>query len=54
MSASPPPRSKKEVLDTADPQQVHTPGPDQSLFTSDVISRVPSTRRLKRDEVKMK
>jgi hypothetical protein len=40
MSASPPLKSKKEVLDTADPQQVPT--------------RVLSTRWLKRDEEKMK
>jgi hypothetical protein len=52
--ASPLLRSKKEVLDTADPQQVPTPGADQSILVSDVVARLPSTRWLKRDEVKMK
>jgi hypothetical protein len=47
-------RLKKEVLDTADPRQVPTPGVDWSVLASDVIVRVPSSRWLKRDEVKMK
>jgi hypothetical protein len=47
-------RSKKEVLDIADPQQVPTPGADRSVLASDVAIRVPSTRWLKRDEAKMK
>jgi hypothetical protein len=53
-SASPLLRSKKGVLDTADPQQVHTPEADQSVLTSDVVARVPSTRWLKRDGEKSK
>jgi hypothetical protein len=47
-------RSKKGVLDIADPQQVHTPEADQSVLTSDVVARVPSTWWLKRDEEKTK
>jgi hypothetical protein len=43
-SASPLLRSKKEVPDTADLQQVLTPEADQSVLDSDVIARVPSTR----------
>jgi hypothetical protein len=54
MSASLPLRSKKEVLDTANPQQVPTPGADRSVLASDVVAKVPSTRWLKRDEVKTK
>jgi hypothetical protein len=42
MSTSPLLRSKKEVPDTADPQQVPTPGVDLSVLDSDVIARVPS------------
>jgi hypothetical protein len=54
MSALLPLRSKKEVLDTADPWQVPTPGVDQSVLAIDVVARVPSTWWLKKDEVKMK
>jgi hypothetical protein len=54
MSVSPLLRSKKEVLDTADPQQVPTPKVDQSVLASDVVARVPSTRWLKKVEAKMK
>jgi hypothetical protein len=54
MSVLPLLRSKKEVLDTADPRQVPTPGADRSILANDIIARVPSTRWLKRDEVKMK
>jgi molybdopterin biosynthesis enzyme len=37
-------QAKKEVLDTADPQQVPTLEADQSVLASDVVARVPSTR----------
>jgi hypothetical protein len=49
-------RSKKEVLDTADLQQVPTPEAeaDRSILASDVVARVPSTRWLKKDETKTK
>jgi hypothetical protein len=47
-------KSKKEVLDTADPQQVLIPGVDLSVLDSDIVAKVPSTRWLKRDEVKTK
>jgi hypothetical protein len=47
-------RSKKEVLDTADLQQVLTPEADRSILASDVVSRVPSTRWLKKVEAKTK
>jgi hypothetical protein len=47
-------RSKKEVLDIADPQQVPTPEADRSARTSDVVARVPSTRWLKKDKAKTK
>jgi hypothetical protein len=47
-------RSRKEVLDTVDLQQVPILEADQSVLASDVISRVPSTRWLKKDEAKMK
>jgi hypothetical protein len=47
-------RSKKEVLDTADPRQVPTPEVDRSVLASDVIGRVPSTQWLKKVEAKMK
>jgi hypothetical protein len=53
-SALPPLRSKKEVLDTADPQLVPTLGVDRNVLANDVATRVPSTRWLKRDEAKMK
>jgi hypothetical protein len=54
MSVSPPPRSKKEVLDIVDPPQVLTPGAGQNILASDVVAKVPSSPWLKRDEVKMK
>jgi hypothetical protein len=54
MSVSPQLRSKKEVLDTADPQQVPAPKADRSILANDVVSRVPSTWWLKRDEAKTK
>jgi hypothetical protein len=47
-------KSKKEVLDTADPQQVLIPGVDLSVLDSDIVAKVPSTRWLNRDEVKTK
>jgi molybdopterin biosynthesis enzyme len=40
--------------DTADPQQVPTPEADQSVLANDVVARVPSTRWLKKVEVKTK
>jgi hypothetical protein len=52
--ASPLLRSKKEVLDTAYPQQAPTLGADRSVHATDIVARVPSTRWLKRDEAKMK
>jgi hypothetical protein len=54
MFASPLLRSKNEVLDTADPQQVPTPGVDRNVLASDVVARVPLSQWLKRDEVKTK
>jgi molybdopterin biosynthesis enzyme len=47
-------RSRKEVPDTVDPQQVPTPEADQSVLASDIVARVPSTWWLKKDEAKMK
>jgi hypothetical protein len=49
-------KSKKEVLDTADPQQVPTPEAeaDRSVLANDVVARVPSTRWLKKAGVKIK
>jgi hypothetical protein len=47
-------RSKKEVLDTADPQQVPTPRVDRNVLANDVTARVPLSRWLKRDEEKTK
>jgi hypothetical protein len=47
-------RSKKEALDTADPQQVPIPEADRSDLDSDVEARVLSTRWLKKGEVKTK
>jgi hypothetical protein len=46
--------SKKEALDTADSQQVPTPGVDQNVLANDVAARVPLSQWLKRDEVKTK
>jgi hypothetical protein len=51
---SPLPRSKKEALDTVDPQQVLIPGVDRNILTNYVTARVPLSTWLKRDEVKMK
>jgi hypothetical protein len=53
-SASPLLRSKKEVLDIANLPQVLIPEADLNVLDSDVVARVPLTRWLKRDEVKMK
>jgi hypothetical protein len=47
-------RSRKEALDTVDLRQVPIPEADRSVLASDVIARVPSTRCLKKEEVKMK
>jgi hypothetical protein len=47
-------RSRKEVLDTVDLRQVPISEEDRSVLTSDVIARVPLTRWLKKEEVKMK
>jgi hypothetical protein len=47
-------KSKKEVLDIADPRKVPTPEADRSVLASDVVARVPSTRWLKKDEEKTK
>jgi hypothetical protein len=41
--ASPLHRSKKEVLDVTDLQQVPTPGVDRNVLANDVAARVPST-----------
>jgi hypothetical protein len=54
MSALQPLKSKKEVLDTADPRQVITPEADQSVLSNDIVDRVPSTRWLKKAEAKTK
>jgi hypothetical protein len=53
-SVSPRPRSKKEVIDTTDPQQVPTPGVDRNVLANDVAARVPLSQWLKRDEAKTK
>jgi hypothetical protein len=47
-------RSRKEALDTVDLQQVPIVKADQSVLPSDVVARVPSTRWLKKEEVKTK
>jgi hypothetical protein len=47
-------RSRKEALDTVDLWQVPIPEADQSILASDVVARVPSTRWLKKEEVKTK
>jgi molybdopterin biosynthesis enzyme len=47
-------KSKKEVLDTADPQQVPTPEADQSVLANDIVARVPLTWWLKKVEAKTK
>jgi hypothetical protein len=54
MSASQLLKSKKEVLDIADPQQVPAPEEDRSARASDIVARVPSARWLKKDEAKTK
>jgi hypothetical protein len=53
MSVSPPPRSKKEVLDIVDPPQVLTPGAGRNILANDAVVTVPLSQWLKRDEVKM-
>jgi hypothetical protein len=47
-------RSRKEAPDTVDLQQVPIPEADRSVLASDVVARVPSTRCLKKEEVKTK
>jgi hypothetical protein len=47
-------RSKKEVLDTTNLQQVPTLGVDWNVLANDVAARVPLTQWPKRDEAKMK
>jgi hypothetical protein len=47
-------RSKKEVLDTADPWKVLTLEEDRSVLANDVIARVPSTQWLKKIGAKTK
>jgi hypothetical protein len=54
MSTPPLIKSKKEVLDTANPQQVPTLEADRSVLASNVVARVPSTRWLKKVEAKTK
>jgi hypothetical protein len=47
-------RSRKEAPDIVDLQQVPILEADRSVLSSDVVARVPSTRWLKNEEVKMK
>jgi hypothetical protein len=47
-------RSRKEATDIVDLQQVPIPEANRSILASDVIARVPSTRCLKKEEVKTK
>jgi hypothetical protein len=47
-------RSRKEATDIVDLQQVPIPEANRSVLASDVIARVPSTRCLKKEEVKTK
>jgi molybdopterin biosynthesis enzyme len=47
-------RSRKEAPNTVDRQQVPIPEANRSVLASDVVARVPSTRWLKKEEVKMK
>jgi hypothetical protein len=47
-------RSKKEAPDTADLWQVPIPEADRCVLASDDVARVPSTRWLKKEEVKTK
>jgi hypothetical protein len=51
---SPPLKSKKEVLDIVDQQQVPTPGADRNILANDAVAMVPLSRWMKRDEVKTK
>jgi hypothetical protein len=39
--ASPPPKSKKEALDTIDRLQALTPGAGQNIHASDAVATVP-------------
>jgi hypothetical protein len=52
--ASSPLRSKKEALDTVDRPQVPTPGVDRNVLVNSVVTTVPLSKLLKRDEVKTK
>jgi hypothetical protein len=47
-------RSRKEAPDIVDLRQVPIPEADRSVLASDVVVRVPSTRWLKKEEVKTK
>jgi hypothetical protein len=47
-------RSRKEAPDRVDLQQVTIPEADRNVLASDVVARVPSTRWLKKEEVKTK
>jgi hypothetical protein len=47
-------RSRREAPNTVDLQQIPIPEVDRSVLANDVIARVPSTRWLKKEEVKMK
>jgi hypothetical protein len=49
-------KSKKEVQDTTDPQQVPTleVEADRSVLANDVVARVPSIQWMKKVEAKMK
>jgi hypothetical protein len=53
-SVSPSLKLKKKVLDIVDQQQVPTTGADQNILANDVVTMVPLSRWLKRDEVKTK
>jgi hypothetical protein len=53
-SASPPPRSKKEVQDTADQLQASTLGVGHSNLVNDIAATVPLSLWLKREEAKTK
>jgi hypothetical protein len=47
-------RLKKEAPDIVDLRQVPIPEADRSILASDVVASVPSTRWMKKEEVKMK
>jgi hypothetical protein len=47
-------RSRKEAPDIVDLRQVLILEADRSILTNDVVARVPSTRWLKKEEVKTK